>query len=165
MKINEYGRSTPTQSFPRRRKSARFSLNASRCTQRAQYGRSMVEMLGVLAIVGVLSLIGILGYNIAIRRYQANEIANTVATLMVMAHAANAGEGGCIQLSKSNLSEYPGGVHVDIVADPDVGGILAIELKGSDDDALCGAVEDIVGNLMGEAVDCNPGMLTHTCSD
>ena len=37
-------------------------------------GRSMVEMLGVLAIIGVLSIGGISGYTIAMRKYRANEI-------------------------------------------------------------------------------------------
>ena len=39
-------------------------------------GRSMVEMLGVLAIIGVLSIGGISGYTLAMRRYQVNEIMN-----------------------------------------------------------------------------------------
>lgn len=160
MKKNEYGRSTPTQSFLRRRESTWFSLNASCHAKNAQHGRSMVEMLGVLAIVGVLSLIGIVGYNIAMRRYQANEIANTAVTLMVMAHAANAGEGGCMQLSTSNLSKYPGGVHVDIVADADVDGTIDIKLT---DDALCSAVEDLLGGT-GYSVACNDTFIYPTCS-
>ena len=41
-------------------------------------GRSMVEMLGVLAIIGVLSIGGIAGYTMAMNKYQANEIVNTV---------------------------------------------------------------------------------------
>ncbi len=44
----------------------------------AQDGRSMVEMLGVLAIVGVLSIGGIAGYRMVINRYQANQIANEI---------------------------------------------------------------------------------------
>ncbi len=36
-------------------------------------GRSMVEMLGVLAIIGVLSIGGIAGYSMAMNRYRANE--------------------------------------------------------------------------------------------
>ncbi len=42
-------------------------------------GRSMVEMLGVLAIIGVLSIGGIAGYTIAMNRYRANEIIDTAA--------------------------------------------------------------------------------------
>ena len=37
-------------------------------------GRSMVEMLGVLAIIGVLSVGGIAGYSLAMRRHRANTI-------------------------------------------------------------------------------------------
>ncbi len=42
----------------------------------SQDGRSMVEMLGVLAIIGVLSLGGIVGYRLAMNHYQANQIAH-----------------------------------------------------------------------------------------
>ncbi|MBQ3117794.1 MAG: hypothetical protein IJC11_05690 [Alphaproteobacteria bacterium] len=37
-------------------------------------GRSMVEMLGVLAIIGVLSVAGIAGYRYAMDRYIANDV-------------------------------------------------------------------------------------------
>lgn len=39
-------------------------------------GRSMVEMLGVLAVIGVLSVAGIAGYTSAMNRYRANELLN-----------------------------------------------------------------------------------------
>ena len=39
-----------------------------------QNGRSMVEMLGVLAIVGVLSILGIAGYKKAMSKIHANEL-------------------------------------------------------------------------------------------
>lgn len=42
----------------------------------SQSGRSMVEMLGVLAIVGVLSIGGIMGYSYAMDKYRANETVN-----------------------------------------------------------------------------------------
>ena len=38
-----------------------------------QFGRSMVEMLGVLAIIGVLSVGGIAGYSKAMMKYKMNE--------------------------------------------------------------------------------------------
>ncbi len=38
-----------------------------------QRGRSMVEMLGVLAIVGVLSVGGVYGYGVAMKKHKANE--------------------------------------------------------------------------------------------
>ena len=43
-----------------------------------QSGRSMVEMLGVLAVIGVLSVAGIAGYQFAMTKYRANQIANEV---------------------------------------------------------------------------------------
>ncbi len=41
-----------------------------------QHGRSLVEMLGVLAVMGVLSVAGIAGFNNAMNRYRANELMN-----------------------------------------------------------------------------------------
>lgn len=41
-------------------------------------GRSMVEMLGTLAIIGVLSIGGIIGYSYGMDRYRANETMNDV---------------------------------------------------------------------------------------
>lgn len=42
----------------------------------SENGRSMVEMLGVLAIIGVLSIAGIAGYRWALNKYHTNEIIN-----------------------------------------------------------------------------------------
>ncbi|MBQ6854135.1 MAG: hypothetical protein IJO11_01675, partial [Alphaproteobacteria bacterium] len=41
-----------------------------------EIGRSMVEMLGVLAVTGVLSVGGIMGYRFAMDKYRANETLN-----------------------------------------------------------------------------------------
>ena len=38
-----------------------------------QNGRSMIEMLGVLAIIGVLSVGGIAGYSKAMTKYRINK--------------------------------------------------------------------------------------------
>ncbi len=49
-------------------------------TKNLQYesGRSMVEMLGVLAVIGVLSIGGIAGYSYGMDKYRANETINDV---------------------------------------------------------------------------------------
>ena len=74
-------------------------------------GRSMIEMLGVLAIIGVLSVGGIYGYTVAMRKYKANEIAQTASMLATLAHAKNAGEGGDIaSAAAAGLESAPGGV-------------------------------------------------------
>ncbi len=49
--------------------------------QSADSGRSMVEMLGTLAVIGVLSIAGITGYKYAMTRYQVNTIVNEVNLL------------------------------------------------------------------------------------
>lgn len=43
-----------------------------------EIGRSMVEILGVLAVIGVLSIAGIMGYRYAMDKYQANDIIGSV---------------------------------------------------------------------------------------
>ena len=46
-----------------------------------QDGRSMIEMLGVLAIVGVLSVAGIAGYSKAMGKYKASKAMDQVSTI------------------------------------------------------------------------------------
>ena len=47
----------------------------------AQIGRSMIEMLGVLAIIGVLSVGGIAGYSKAMMKYRVNKTIDQITTL------------------------------------------------------------------------------------
>lgn len=47
-----------------------------------QSGRSMIEMLGVLAIVGVLSVGGIAGYSKAMSKYRTNKVLDQVSMLI-----------------------------------------------------------------------------------
>ena len=53
------------------------------CYRQAQNesGRSMVEMLGVLAIVGVLSVGGVYGYGVAMKKHKANELLHQASML------------------------------------------------------------------------------------
>ena len=46
--------------------------------KRLESGRSMVEMLGVLAIIGVLSIGGIAGYTMSMRRHRANQVVDAL---------------------------------------------------------------------------------------
>ena len=76
-------------------------------------GRSMVEMLGVLAIIGVLSVGGIAGYTMAMNKYKANEVLNSISMLSTIAHAQNAGEG--LTSSAATLSSGEAGITVGVV--------------------------------------------------
>ena len=74
-------------------------------------GRSMVEMLGVLAIIGVLSIGGIAGYTLAMNRYRANEIMDTAAKLAIVAMSSDAGRGETVNFADAGLgTELPAGV-------------------------------------------------------
>ena len=78
-------------------------------------GRSMVEMLGVLAIIGVLSIGGIAGYTMAMNRNTANNITDAAAKLSVIAYAQ--GQSGAltgnntITYNNAGLGDLPTGVH------------------------------------------------------
>ena len=54
-------------------------LNSEECL--SQKGRSMIEMLGVLAIIGVLSVGGIAGYSKAMTKYRVNKTSDQVSQL------------------------------------------------------------------------------------
>ena len=53
-------------------------LNGLRGMYLAEYGRSMVEMLGVLAVIGILSITAIWGYRYAMTMYRANETVHEI---------------------------------------------------------------------------------------
>ena len=70
-------------------------LHNSHKNKLPESGRTMVEMLGVLAIMGVLSIGGIAGYTIAMNKYRANEILNEAQkrAALVAAQIAAGNEG------------------------------------------------------------------------
>ena len=86
-------------------------------------GRSMVEMLGVLAIIGVLSIGGIAGYTLAMNRYRANEIMNAAAQVSIVAMSKDGGVGGDATLA-------------------DVGGVGSMSLPGIDNDTKISGKRD-----------------------
>ena len=47
-----------------------------------QSGRSMMEMLGVIAIIGVLTVGGVAGYSKAMEKYQINKTANQISYIV-----------------------------------------------------------------------------------
>ena len=61
---------------------ARIACLQNRHDLKGQTGRSMIEMLGVLAIIGVLSVGGIAGYSKAMERYRVNETINQISHIV-----------------------------------------------------------------------------------
>ena len=86
-------------------------------------GRSMVEMLGVLAIIGVLSIGGIAGYTLSMNRYRANAIvdaANKYASLVFGACESQKAQGAssCTvpEFAKTGLTSPETGVSFSATA-------------------------------------------------
>ena len=55
--------------------------------KKLESGRSMVEMLGVLAIIGVLSVGGIAGYSLSMRIHRANGIVDIASKFALVAYS------------------------------------------------------------------------------
>ena len=72
-----------------------------------QSGRSMVEMLGVLAIIGVLSVAGIAGYSKAMAKHKQTKLLEQISLLVANTRAAYANQPNYAGLTNSvaiNLS-------------------------------------------------------------
>ena len=67
-----------------------------------EQGRSMVEMLGVLAIIGVLSIGGIAGYSKAMNKYKVNKVTDQVTQIVAGTRALFAGHRTYAALGSSN---------------------------------------------------------------
>ncbi len=104
-------------------------------------GRSMVEMLGVLAIIGVLSIGGIAGYTIAMNRYRANEILDMAAKVSVLGMAASAdGSGSATMQGDLDCNNVHG------VTEMSAGSSGAVTLEGSIPSAVSNAMRSIAGD-------------------
>ena len=58
--------------------------------KKIESGRSMIEMLGVLAIIGVLSIGGLAGYTMAMNRHRANTALDYITKVGITAGTNNA---------------------------------------------------------------------------
>ena len=125
-------------------------------------GRSMVEMLGVLAIIGILSVAGIVGYTVAMRKYRANEIAQAISMLAVAARTSNYGAGVSVNTNYTDLIEdaiVPSGVYTLRALAENGKFKKEIELVIDDDPELCLAV----ANIFGKSINNPLYVKTETC--
>ena len=123
-------------------------------------GRSMVEMLGVLAIIGVLSVAGIAGYTMAMKKYKANEAANAISMAVILAKTANQGDGADANWDATTNGglTMPSGVD-SIVLTAKSGDVyhMTVTVDGVDCDALNKTVPTAAGaaaNAAGYYVTC-----------
>ena len=100
--------------------------------KKLESGRSMIEMLGVLAIIGVLSVGGIAGYSKAMNKFKTNKVADNVSMLVANIKTLYAQQNTYTGLS--NLSAVQMGVVPDELVDSKTessGAITAVSLKNS----------------------------------
>lgn len=111
-------------------------------------GRSMVEMLGVLAIIGVLSIGGIAGYTMAMNRYRANEILDTASKLSVVAQTT--GANGVTTTKKPTLQDigFAEGV-------TNVHGATFTDIYSGGDVVLTGTVTQGVQSALNSILGCD----------
>ena len=69
-------------------------------------GRSMVEMLGVLAIIGVLSVGGIAGYSKAMNKYKINKSTDQVSMLVANIRTLFSSQGDYAGLSNGQAIKF-----------------------------------------------------------
>ena len=116
---------------------------------KSQSGRSMVEMLGVLAIIGVLSIGGIAGYTMAMNRYRANEVLSVAAQLAVLAQTVNQGNGGeAMGLTNLGLAadKVPGlDASSGSISATTTGDTTTITISGLSSDKVAAAIKSIAG--------------------
>ena len=108
-----------------------------------QAGRSMVEMLGVLAVMGLISITGLMGYTYAMKRHQVNELINEANKRAVVASTQlMAGK----RPEDVTLDEFPEDEHFtnSIVG---VGDKFKMTIKGVDQSAC-----DLIKNLSGGVI-------------
>ena len=117
---------------------------------KSQSGRSMVEMLGVLAIIGVLSIGGIAGYTMAMNRYRANETLSAAAQLAVLAQTMNQGNGGTANLATLGTT-VPGASAVEAKHE---NGATTITITTSSPE-VASAINSIVGGSGCKDQTCN----------
>ena len=69
-------------------------------------GRSMVEMLGVLAIIGVLSVGGIAGYSKAMNKYKINKTTDQVSMLVANLRTIFSSQGNYADLDNAGARKF-----------------------------------------------------------
>ena len=113
-----------------------------------QKGRSMVEMLGVLAIIGVLSVGGIYGYTVAMNKYKANELVQVANMLKTVADSREGGNGGCVTLADADLiNPIPSLENLEMIAEDGVVTMNLDNTEGSDVEDLANAISQVDSSI------------------
>ena len=125
--------------------------------KKSQKGRSMVEMLGVLAIVGVLSVGGVYGYGVAMKKHKANELLHQASMLATTISAQIQSKGQLPQ----NIENF-GDAKYGTFSTPTKANDEQFEMKITDmDSAVCEQMAKMSGGMVRKA-ECSETTLTLT---
>ncbi len=119
------------------------SANAFRMT--SQSGRSMVEMLGVLAIIGVLSVGGIAGYKMAMNKHRANEILQGASMRAMVVSAQIQTKPTLTTPSLGEFTDTPAGVTMTVATRTATDTQFKLNLSGVDKD-VCAQMKAVIPN-------------------
>ena len=105
--------------------------------KKIESGRSMIEMLGVLAIIGLLSIGGLSAYNAAMDRNAANGLLNDASTCLVLARADGANADAKCYNSGTGTSKVSGILHKDApngetITVGKTGDVYSVTIAGAD---------------------------------
>ena len=125
--------------------------------KRSQKGRSMVEMLGVLAIIGVLSVGGLYGYGVAMKKHKANELLHQ-ASMLAATISAQIQSKGQLPTTIENFGDGKYGTfNPPSEANAEQ---FTMQITGMDE-AVCTQVAKMSGGMVREA-ECSETTLTLT---
>lgn len=121
--------------------------------KKLESGRSMIEMLGVLAIIGVLSVGGIAGYSKAMNKFKTNKVADNVSMIVTNIRTLYAQQKTYDDLDNKNAVAM-GVVPDELITDADKGTLTnaflgSVEIKAAD---VKGADASTDGTNMGFTV-------------
>ena len=120
-------------------------------------GRSMVEMLGVLAIIGVLTVIGITGFRHAITKHRANELLNEASKRAAVVASQLSLMGATTgSLNEFTQNEFAGGTFKTDPITPQNNGTFKIGIDHVPDD-VCNQMQGMVGGIVIGMTPCTTG--------
>ena len=130
-----------------------INVSYSDMTGDKETGRSMVEMLGVLAIIGVLSVVGISGYTMAMHKYRANEIIARASTLYMfdVINKDISKEAHYGALDEAGLDTPYGNVNMSVSV---ANGEYTINVTGAGE-AVCNVVDNSFGSGHDFKISCS----------
>ena len=115
-------------------------------------GRSMVEMLGVLAIIGVLSVGGVYGYGVAMKKHKANEALHKASLLATTVSAYAMTNDGNLPPSITDFGSASNGTFETTVGETADKKQFILTVKDLDD-GVCEQLQNLTGGIV-QKIEC-----------